>query len=257
MSEYEKAIKEKYKGGDVVVFKTVDSTNNIAKQLALNGANEGTVIISECQTDGKGRLGRSFFSPEGGIYMSVILRPDKSLDASLMITVAAAVAACRSFEKNTDKKCFIKWVNDIYISNKKVCGILTVGSFGADTKSLDYAVMGIGINLSLPKQGFPEEIKDKAGSLFGTNFVSEEKKISVICDFLNEFINIYSSTDKKDLINEYRKKSFLNGKTIEYNKDGITHIATVKGIDNNAGLILNENGNEYTINAGEVQIKKF
>ena len=107
-------------------FKKIDSTNIYAKNLAKNGADEGTVLIAREQTDGKGRLGRTFSSKRGGLYFSVILRPKNTLNDTVFITTAAAVAAARAIESVADKKCEIKWVNDIYITGKKVCGILTV-----------------------------------------------------------------------------------------------------------------------------------
>ena len=111
---------------NVVVFDEVDSTNTVAKSIAEQGANEWTVVISSRQTGGRGRLGRSFFSPDGtGLYMSIILRPSFGVDAALNITASAAVAVTRAIEKLTDKVPLIKWVNDVFVDGKKVCRIRT------------------------------------------------------------------------------------------------------------------------------------
>ncbi|MBO4422670.1 MAG: biotin--[acetyl-CoA-carboxylase] ligase, partial [Clostridia bacterium] len=128
--------------------KTLISTNDTAKQYAREGREEGTVVIAGAQTGGRGRLGRSFFSPEGGVYMSLILRP--AFDDYTIITPAAAAAVCRALER-LGFGCRIKWVNDIYLSDKKVCGILTEADVAAG-----WAVLGIGINTVCPGDGAPE-----------------------------------------------------------------------------------------------------
>ncbi len=119
---------------DIDVRKEVTSTNNACKELAAVGAREGSVVISERQTGGKGRLGRKFFSPERtGIYMSIVLRPKITASESLLITTAAAVAVAEAIEVVANRKAGIKWVNDVFLGNKKVCGILTEASFGMES----------------------------------------------------------------------------------------------------------------------------
>ncbi|MBR6501944.1 MAG: biotin--[Clostridia bacterium] len=157
-------MKKLQKNVNLFAFKKIDSTNIYAKTLASEGYKDGTVVVAREQTAGKGRLGRTFFSKRGGLYFSVILRPYKSLNDTVFITTAAAVAAARAIEKVSGKKCEIKWVNDIYINNKKVCGILTEGAITPDG-SLDYAILGVGINLFAPKGGFPSNLP-LAGSVF-------------------------------------------------------------------------------------------
>ena len=125
------------------------------------------MLVAESQTAGRGRLGRSFHSPVGtGLYMSILLRPTFSAERALFITTAAAVAVCRAIEQETGLKPQIKWVNDIYLHEKKICGILTESSINFETKGLKWAVLGIGLNLSEPEGGFPEEIRSVAGALF-------------------------------------------------------------------------------------------
>ena len=144
---------------EIILLDEIDSTNNFLKQKAESGEKSGTVIIAKRQTGGKGRLGRSFFSPQGGMYLSILLRPQISAEKSLFITTAAAVAVCRAIEKVSNKKSGIKWVNDVFIDNKKVCGILTEASLDFETGGLYYAVVGIGVNLYYPKNSFPNDIK--------------------------------------------------------------------------------------------------
>ena len=151
---------------DIIVEESVESTNDYVKKRANNGEKEGLVVIANEQTKGKGRLGRTFYSPsDTGIYMSLLIRPDKSPEKSLIITSAAAISVCKAIRTVAGVKASIKWVNDIVIDNKKVCGILTEGKVDADNNKLDYAVVGIGINITYPKEGFPEDIADIATSL--------------------------------------------------------------------------------------------
>ncbi len=236
-------------------FNKTDSTNTKARNFARNGCAEFTTVAALEQTDGKGRLGRSFYSKKGGVYFSVVLRPDFSCEDVLFITVAAAVSVCRIIEKYSDKKCQIKWVNDIYINSKKVCGILTEGEFGENQK-FNFAVLGVGINLFAPKGDFPAELP-LADSVFeksDSSVFSKRFKKRIIKDFLNEFALLYKNFDKKDFVLEYADRSFLNGKTITYVKCGVECTAKVLGIDSNAGLVVETNGKTETLHHGEIQI---
>ncbi len=238
-----------------LVFSRVDSTNTIAKNTALAGAAEGTAIFAECQTAGKGRLGRSFLSKKGGIYMSYVLRPQFAPDDTLFITVAAAVAVCRAIESVCDKKCQIKWVNDVYIEGKKVCGILTEGEFST-AASLEFAILGVGINLFEPRDGFPAELP-LAGSVFDKNCrILRKKRIKrrLIKAFVYEFFSFYNNLSAKEFIKEYQNRSFLNGKEITYTKDGKTLKATVLGIDDEAALIVKTDEQTQKLSFGEIQI---
>lgn len=238
---------------DIFLYDTINSTNILAKEMAAQGAGEGTLIISERQTSGRGRLGRTFFSAFGGIYMSIILRPDSSPKETLFITAAAAVAVSRALERVSGKKCLIKWVNDVYIKGKKVCGILTESALCGD--KTQYVVLGIGVNLTLKNQDFPEEIRNLADTVFGECEIGEEKKASVIAEIVNEFFDIYSKINERNFMEEYKSRSFLDGLTVCYEKDGINHIAKVIGINDDAALRLEENGQEILLSAGEVSVK--
>ncbi|MEE0807769.1 MAG: biotin--[acetyl-CoA-carboxylase] ligase, partial [Acutalibacteraceae bacterium] len=149
---------------NITVLDETHSTNDVARELARQGAEEFSCVLSKRQTGGRGRMGRKFFSYDGGVYLSVVLRPDINPKDSLFITVAAAVAMAEVIEEVSGKRALIKWVNDIYIDGKKVCGILTEGSISGE--SLQFAILGVGVNLSLPKENFPTEISNIAGSVF-------------------------------------------------------------------------------------------
>ena len=158
----------------------VTSTNTLLKAQAEQGAPEGTVLIAESQTAGKGRLGRHFTSPPGtGIYFSLLLRPHCTAEKSLFITTTAAVAVCEAIEQVTGLNPQIKWVNDVYLNEKKVCGILTEASVDFENGGLNWAVLGIGINIAVPEEGFPEEIRSIAGAIFdGPRPVEMRSRIS-------------------------------------------------------------------------------
>ena len=150
------ALPAKYKNNRLYIYDTLDSTNIRAKQLALENAPHGTVVIARQQTAGRGRLGRSFFSPRDGIYISIIVRPDFDLTKSVHVTSAASVAVAESIESICGMDAKIKWVNDIYADNKKVCGILTEGITDFETGQIESLVIGIGVNTTI--KDFPEDL---------------------------------------------------------------------------------------------------
>jgi len=250
-----KIIKKRTDCIKVYCFDTVDSTNTIAKELAANGCDEGVVVCALKQTAGKGRLGRTFLSERGGVYFSVILRPQKDACDTLFITVAAAVAAARAIEYISGKECKIKWVNDVYISDKKVCGILTEGAF-KENGFLNYAILGVGINLFTPKNGFPESLPLASGVFNKDSRIvfKNRKKERVVIEFLNCFFKFYRSLSQKEFIEEYRERSFLTGKEITYTKDGTTCRGVVVDIDDGANLIVKHDGKEEKLSHGEIQI---
>lgn len=237
-----------------IVLENVDSTNSYAKALCREGAVEGDCVFALSQSGGRGRLGRSFFSYEGGIYMSLILKPTLSADSALFITTSAAVAVAEAVEKLFDRKTQIKWVNDIYIDGKKICGILTEGVIGADG-TLDYAVLGIGINLGAPGK-FPEYISSIAASVLETED-DFKIKAKLIAKIVETFFEIYKMGESKDYMSRYKERSYLKNKKVEFIKDGNTYTADVLGIDDNAGLILSINGEKITLSAGEVSVRQI
>lgn len=245
-------MKKLKKNVNFFAFKKINSTNIYAKKLAKNGAEEGTVILAREQTDGKGRLGRTFSSKRGGLYFSVILRPKIALNDTIFITTAAAVAAARAIENASGKKCEIKWVNDIYILGKKVCGILTEGEINVDG-SQEFAILGVGINLFAPKGGFAANLP-LAGSVFGKKLFKSKIKNKVLTNFLNEFFSFYENIDKKEFIKEYQSRSLLTGKEITYQKEGNEYKAKVIGIDDDANLIVENNKGIEKVSHGEIQI---
>lgn len=238
---------------EFIILDTVDSTNTYAKRLAEDGARENTVIISRRQTCGRGRLGRSFCSDADGIYMSVILRPDTSPECVPLITTAAAVAVSAAIDEVCDKRTGIKWVNDIFLGGKKICGILTEGSFELGTTR--YAVLGIGINLCGKIDELPEDIRDTAGFIYETQYPVEVKE-KLIAKILQNFSVYYKNLTDKLFLDEYRRRSILIGKTVRCITADNIFSATVTGIDDNAGLMVEkEDGSIASLSAGEVSLR--
>ncbi len=238
---------------NIRIFECLDSTNTSAKHYAEDGMPEGGLIIALSQTGGKGRMGRSFYSPENcGIYFSLILRPKIPPEDISLITPVAAVAVAKAIEKTADKSPKIKWVNDIFINNKKVCGILSEAAFNADGRA-EYVILGIGLNLLVPKGGYPEDIKDIAGCIFnGDELFNVNLLISAI---VNCFFELYENITSPNLILEYQKRMMLIGKKINYTQNGTENSATVQGIDQKFRIILkNENGDLIHLSSGEVTI---
>lgn len=240
----------------ITVYKAVSSTNILAKKAAESKAAEGCVIVAENQTAGKGRLGRKFFSPAGsGLYMSIVLRPDLFINETALITTAAAVAVSRAIDEICSVRTSIKWVNDIFLSGKKICGILTEGSVNLENGKMDYAVLGIGINVSVPDGGFPEEIKGIAGSIYQSR-CNAAVKSRLAAAVIDNFFEIYRRLPNRSFMEEYRKKSLVIGREIKFVSDGKEFYATVNKIDDNAHLIVTlKDGKTKEIGAGEVSVK--
>ena len=170
---------------DITVLPVVDSTNTYCKDLARKGATEGTVVISDCQTGGKGRRGRSFLSPSGvGLYLSYLMRPASGIEKISEITCWTAVAVCDAINECYGFEPDIKWVNDILMNRMKICGILTEASFEAESGVVDSVVIGIGINVNEKRSDFPDELASIASSVSiengGTIFMRSELAAALI-----------------------------------------------------------------------------
>lgn len=237
------------------IFDTLESTNKTAKEFAEKGAKEGTVIIAKEQTGGRGRLGRSFYSPGGtGLYFSIILRPDFSAEENLLITPYAAAAVSIAIEKALNIETKIKWVNDIFVKGKKVCGILSEAKLNS-SGATEYIVLGVGINLAPPKGGFPKDIETIAGALLDTPNINIANKI--IVKTISNFFEMYSYENFRNraFYAEYDKRLMLKGQNVNYTENGEVKHGTVLGIDHSFNLIIKpENGEPIHLLSGEVTI---
>ncbi len=197
------------------------------------------LIISDAQTGGRGRLGRSFYSPEGtGLYMSLAYTAEGSMTDAVKITSAASVAVCRAIEELSSKRCMIKWVNDVYADEKKVCGILTEAtSVGEKT----VIVLGIGVNCTTEE--FPEDIRTRAGSV---GIENREDLARAICRHVLSFLS------GEAFIEEYRRRSLVIGREVTYIKQGETHSGVAVSIEENGALRLLDG---TVLSSGEITLR--
>ncbi len=235
---------------DIILLETINSTNLYLKELAKKDAAHGTVVIADRQTNGRGRLGRQFFSPSGtGIYMSILIRPEEIKLAPQLLTVAAGVAVCRTLKDICNEAPRIKWVNDIFVGGRKVCGILAE-SF-SDSTGINSIIVGIGINVTTSAADFPAELSNIAGSIFPKNITRNE----IIAKVLTEFKKICSTRDINKLIKEYKSLSLLMNKEITFLKDGKSHIGIATDINIEGNLIVKlQNRETITLKSGEVSL---
>ena len=238
------------------VFVSVDSTNNVCRKKADEGEPEGYVAVAGAQTAGRGRRGRSFYSPaDTGIYMSLLLRPENySSDQVLKLTTMAAVAVSESIEKLSGKKAEIKWVNDIFVDGKKVCGILCEALYSVQSGNLECVIAGIGINAYAPAGGFPAEIAKSAGCVFGKTEVGLRNRLAA--EVLNRFMAFYKDLAGDYYYDEYRKRSFVIDKDIKVISGGNVVKAHVLDLDKDCGLVVRyEDGTEEVLRSGEISIR--
>ncbi|MDO5128248.1 MAG: biotin--[acetyl-CoA-carboxylase] ligase [Eubacteriales bacterium] len=237
----------------VEVYKTVTSTNLLLKERA--NEEEGLVIAASEQTDGMGRLGRKFVSPaDTGIYFSILLKPTMDNKEVTLLTTIAAVAVCEAIEKYTSKQPKIKWVNDVFLDNRKVCGILTQASFSMENMKPEYVVVGIGINLYHPRDGFGAELRNIAGTVL--NEQSGDIKNKILAEVLNRYYYYYTNFEKREFISSYKERSFVLGKQIMVVTPNNMRPAKALDIDEECHLLVSyEDGSEEWLSTGEISIR--
>lgn len=258
----EKSLREhlftRYKNNRLYIYDTLDSTNNRAKQLALENASHGTTVIAMQQTAGKGRLGRSFFSPREGIYLSIIIKPTFDLSKSVLVTAAASVAVAQAIESVCGRQAQIKWVNDVYLDGKKICGILTEGITDFETGHIESLVIGIGVNTSV--KDFPDELRDTVGAVDG-----EYSRAALAAEIISRTLKFAENIESREFIREYRDRSMVVGKNVTVYK-GIYSIspekelegrsAKVLGIDDDGGLeVIYADEKRELLTSGEISVR--
>lgn len=249
-------LKPEYRDLDLTVLPTAPSTNALVREKANQGRPEGCVIVACEQTDGRGRYGRQFFSPvDSGVYLSLLLRPTAySPQQATCLTAAAAAAMCQAIEEVTGQQPGIKWVNDIFLRGKKVCGILTEAVVGLETGALDYMVLGAGVNLYPPAEGFPEEIQPIAGSVLERS--CPEAKNRLVGEFLNRFWDFYTHPECRAYLEDYRARSLAIGRNVTVLSAGKAVSAYAYGIDDDFRLLVRyENGDTEALSYGEIRIQ--
>ena len=248
----------------VLLFDEIDSTNTECKRRIqelpygediFSHISEGTVFLSDYQTAGRGRMGKSFLSPKGsGLYFSILTKPRGENKNPLVLTCHAAVAVKRAVKEVFDKELSIKWVNDLFYKGKKLVGILAEGQL-SDSSSLAYCIMGIGINLFLPESGFPEELSGIAGTLFDYH---EEKKETINRNqFLASILfHYFSLLDQDKVEEEYRKENILLTKDILFTENHQEYRGRVEAILEDGSLSVRcQEGGMKIVSSGEVKEK--
>lgn len=243
--------------GEGVTVRVVDecpSTNSVLKSQAGH-LPDRYVLIARRQTAGRGRMGRSFYSPEGtGLYMSVLLRPDLAISDLPLLTPAAAVAVCGAVEELAGVRAWIKWVNDIYVDGRKVCGILTESSLDASGR-IDFAVIGIGVNISPPPGGFPQNIAGTAGSVLPGPRPGAPQKLAA--GILRRLFDLLPGISTLDFTPEYRSRSMLSGRDIWVVRGDGRCQAHVDGVDERCALLVSyPDGSREALSSGEVTVRE-
>ena len=240
------------------VYPTINSTNTVLKERAARGAPHGLVIAAASQTQGRGRMGRQFYSPaDTGLYMSVLLRPEQSAAETARITACAAVAAARTADRLSGERTQIKWVNDLLLHGRKICGILTEASVDAGTGRVEYLVVGIGVNLRLPEGDFPPELRGIAGSVFGEKTIPD-LRCRMAAGILDELLDLCADPDGAACYREYKSRSAVLGEEINVLRPGCEPVpATAVDVDPDYALVVRlADGTLTRIRSGEVSIRK-
>ena len=256
-SEISKGLNTKFVGQDLYVYREVCSTNTIAKFLSQNGIGNGSVVIAEKQTAGRGRSGKTWESPLGGIWLSIILTPNVDYSNIPLITLATGVAVAKTLERIEVESCEIKWPNDIMINGKKVCGILTEAT--TSFNSIENVVVGVGIDANLNIEDFPEELKDKTTSLeieLGRK-VDENLLIKLFLEETEEIIELFNHGRHEEILKEWRKRSYTIGKIVEVKKPfNQPYDAYALGISKEGSLVVEKtDGTLEKVISGECIIK--
>lgn len=237
------------------VCQQVDSTNRKAKEAAVTGkAGHGSFVLAATQSAGRGRRGRHFYSPEGaGLYLSVILEPEGNLQENLLLTAEAAVAVYKAVREVTGIELDIKWVNDLYYHDRKVCGILTEAITDFESGNIEFAVVGIGLNLYEQSGGYPEELRDIAGALYP----DEEAAAAVDRNHLAASIinHLLEETRELRLPKEYMERNIVPGRTVEIkNGDSIRKARALAICSDGRLKVREEDETESLLSYGEVSI---
>lgn len=251
--EIKRYLKTESIGQEIEYWRIVDSTNRRAKELASQGASQGTIVVAGEQTGGRGRLKNGWFSPAGGIWFSVILRPQIIPQQASVLTLLASLAVVKGIQEIFSVPLKIKWPNDVYLGERKLAGILT--EISAEIDLVNYIVTGIGINAKVDSGSFPEEIREQVVSLWEETdqgfFLPE-----ILGNILNQMETLYDQTQKEgfeEIVEEWRMYDFLVGRKISVNTPSGKISGKSVGINSNGALLLElEEGQIIEVLAGSI-----
>lgn len=232
----------------VYVHESIDSTNTEAKRLAVGGMREDALIVAAQQTAGRGRLGRSFSSPVGtGAYFSLLYTPQTAMDTAVTVTCAASVAVMRAIERLTGKRAGIKWVNDLYLDGKKICGILCESLCVEGQMRI---VIGIGINIDTSFAG--TELEDIAGSIG----VASLSPSALIAEVIAELFPLLSVPEHREWLADYRAASTVLSRRVRFSDGGTVREGIATAIDGDGALIVRDGeGIEHRLFSGEITVR--
>ncbi len=239
-------------GNKYLFFDVVDSTNNIARKMAEEGEKEGTVIAADYQTKGRGRLGREWFSPKGkNLYFSVILRPPISVSLAFQLTMLSSVAVCRALRKR-GLDALIKWPNDVYVSGRKICGILN--ELESKKEKVEFVIIGIGVNVNVNLSEFPVELRDRATSMLIElgHPVNRRELLIDILTFMDQWYLKFLKGEKRELFFFWREHNWTLGKRVVVDNKvegfaiGISPYGEL--------LVRNDKGETVKVSSGDVDI---
>ena len=232
---------------NIISFGTIDSTNTKARLLLEENPPLPFLVTADEQTAGRGRRGNFFYSPAGGFYYTLVIKADNETDVIAKATIAAAVSLLEAIRETTGIACGIKWVNDLYYNNRKIAGILCEAPRGSDG-SLKGIIIGIGVNLA--NQPFPDELKDKAGSL---GLCNADKNL-LAAKLTERLLYWCSHIESTELIRFYKEHSILLGKEVSFADESRTVTGTAVDINNAGNLVVRAEKKEYTLSSGEVSL---
>lgn len=244
-------------GLSLQVFPSIGSTNTALKELAAAGAPEGTVLVAGEQSAGRGRRGRSFYSPPGsGVYLSLLLRPELPAEEVSCLTACAAVAVAETIEDLSGRPAGIKWVNDVLVDGKKVCGILSEAALDCESGSMSYVIVGLGVNVLAPEGGFPEDLRDLAGAVFADRGVPDPR-CRLAAGILDRLTNYYRQLPERSFFDAYRRRSLVLGSPILILSPGKEpRQAEALDLEPDFGLRVRlEDGKEEVLRSGEISIR--
>ena len=240
----------------ITVLPEVDSTNNYAKKLAQSGAPDGSVVVAEQQTGGRGRMGRSFSSPPGlGVYLTVLLRPGVRADALGDLTVRVAAAMCDAVERAAGVRPGIKWTNDLILGGKKLCGILTELSVEAESGMAEFVVAGIGVNVGQTPDDFPPEVRPVATSL-REQTGKTIPRARLAAEMIRALSRVAERADE-DWLEKYRADCVTIGRQVRVIRAGAERTARADGVDETGALLVtwDDDGSHERIFSGEVSVR--
>lgn len=240
-----------YQDIDIRIYQEIDSTNNEAKRLLPQNDAKIMLLLAEQQSQGRGRQGRSFFSPQhSGLYMSLVIHPRAELTGALSITTMTSVAVARAIRKLSDLQPQIKWVNDLYLCGKKICGILTEAVTDFETATVQSLIIGIGVNVH--ETAFPPELAEIGGSLQAQGL----SRSALAAEIVNQLLPLAANLQDHSYLEDYRRYSLVLGREINYFIQGVAYPAVALAIDDEGGLLIRrKDGQELTLSSGEISVR--